>query len=121
MGSEITTLDSIKARIINAANTYFQQSGETLVEGFLPVLVDSLIDEYRIIRRFPDTFTQEQIDLDTMRYFNRKCNYFATQVIPAMYGKIGAEGLSSLTDNQVNRTWSKESYFPDVVPYCEVV
>lgn len=118
---EITTLDSIKARIVEGAQKYFEQSGEKLVDGFLPVIVDSLFDEYKVIRRFPDYFTQEQIDLDVMRYFNRKWGYIALKVIPMVYGKIGAEGLTSLTDNQVTRTWSTESHFPDVVPYCEVV
>lgn len=120
MGDEIT-VESVKTKIIDGAQKYFEQTGEPLVEGFLPLLVDSLFDEYQAARNYPDYFTAEQIDADVMQYFSRKSMYIAMVAIPAIYGKIGGEGLASLTDNQGSFTWSKENYFADVVPYCEVL
>lgn len=112
---------TVRGRIVEKAKIYFEQTGEEVSEDFLSLIVDSLFDEYKAARKFPDYFTEGQIEVDTMQYFGKKCGYFALKVIPAIYGKIGAEGLNQLTDNQVSRTWGKENYFADVTPYCEVL
>ena len=51
-----------------------------------------------------------------------RAGYVATEIIPAMLGKVGGEGLYSLVDNQVSKNWKYPFpvYLPDVVPYCEV-
>lgn len=120
MGDEIT-VESVKTKIIDGAKMYFEQTGEPLVEGFLPLFVDSLFDEYRAARNYPDYFTAEQIDADVVQYFSRKSMYIAMIAIPTIYGKIGAEGQISHSENGISRTWEDDGWFADVVPYCEVL
>lgn len=116
-----TTMQSIKRRIVENALIYFANTGEAVDDELLLLFVESLVDEYKAKRNYPDYFTEEQIETDVIQYFSRKQTYFAMKVIPAMVGKIGAEGLSSLSDNQITRSWNKEDYFSDVIPYCEVL
>ena len=119
------TLDEVKESIKDIAVQYLTAMEEESDYGekFVVLQIDSLIDEYKSIRNFPDSVDDEMIEADTIRYFNRKKSHFGTQVVPAMLTKAGAEGLETLIDNQVSKYWGKsyENYFPDVVPYCDVI
>lgn len=115
------SMQKIKESIIENALIYFETTGESIDDEFLLLLVDSLVDEYKAKRNYPAYFTEEQIDADVSAYFNRKKNYFAMKVIPAMVGKIGAEGLNSLSDNGISKVFESDTYFSDVIPYCEVL
>ena len=113
----------VGAEIFEAAQVYFEATGETVKDELLHLLVDSVIDAYKQQRNYPEDVDEETIDNDVARYFSRKKAVIATQVIPAMFGKVGAEGQSALIDNQVSRYWANEAfpvYLPDVVPYCNV-
>lgn len=116
-----TTLLKIKENIVENALIYFDITGESISDEFLLLLVDSLVDEYKSKRNYPEYFTEEQIEADAVAYFNRKKAYFATKVIPAMVGKIGAEGQVSHSENGISRTWETDAWFSDVIPYCEVL
>lgn len=120
MGEEVS-LQSIKESIVESATEYFKVTGESFREYFLLLLVDSLVDEYKSKRNYPGYFTEEQINADVTAYFKRKCTYFSMKVIPAVIGKMGAEGQISHSENGISRTWESESWFADVIPYCEVV
>jgi hypothetical protein len=61
------------------------------------------------------------IEADVLRYFKRRKNNIAFDVIPEMYGRMGAEGLSMLTDAGTSRFWTKQTILTDVVPIVEVV
>lgn len=111
----------IKEEIISKALTYFDTTGEDIKESFLFLLVDSLLDEYKTKRNYPDYFTEEQIDEDVTKYFKCKLSYFSMKVIPALVGKIGAEGQISHSENGISRTWESDAWFTDVIPYCEVL
>lgn len=115
------SMQKIKESIIENALIYFETTGESIDDEFLLLLVDSLVDEYKAKRNYPGYFTEEQIDADVAAYFNRKKNYFAMKVIPAMVGKIGAEGLNSLSDNGISKVFESDTCFSDVIPYCEVL
>lgn len=115
------SIRKIKEEIIGKALTYFDTTGEDIKESFLFLLVDSLMDEYKTKRNYPGYFTEEQVDADVAAYFNRKKTYFAMKVVPAMVGKIGAEGQVSHSENGISRTWEADAWFSDVIPYCEVV
>lgn len=119
--AETVSLDKIKEEILENAQTYFKTTGETVDDNFLLLLISSLFDEYKARRNYPAYFTNKQIEADVKSYFVRKKAYFAMKVIPAMIGKIGAEGLSSLLDNGVSRVFAADGYFYDVIPYCEVL
>lgn len=115
------SMQMMKESIIENALIYFDTTGEAISDEFLLLLVDSLMDEYKAKRNYPGYFTEKQIDADVAAYFNRKKAYFSMKVIPAMVGKIGAEGLSSLSDNGVSKVFESDTYFSDVIPYCEVL
>lgn len=115
------SLNQIKESIVNNAQEYFKVTGESFNDEFLLLLTDSLIDEYKSKRNYPDYFTDERVESDVIKYFNQKKNYFSMKVLPATIGKIGAEGQSSHSENGISRTWETDSWFSDVVPYCEVL
>ena len=114
-------MQMIKESIIENALIYFDTTGESISDEFLLLIVDSLMDEYKSKRNYPAYFTEEQIDADVSAYFNRKKAYFSMKVIPAMVGKIGAEGQVSHSENGISRTWETDTWFSDVIPYCEVL
>lgn len=120
MGSE-TTIQSIKRRIVENALIYFANTGEAVDDELLLLFVESLVDEYKAKRNYPDYFTKEQIEADVIQYFSRKQTYFAMKVIPAMIGKIGAEGQVSHSENGISRTWETDGWLDDVIGYCEVL
>lgn len=119
MGTE--NIQTIKENIVESAIVYFTQTGEKFSDDFLSILVDSLVDEYKGKRQYPAYFTDEQIEVDVTRYFNRKKTYFAMRAIPEIVGKIGAEGQKTHSENGINREWNPEAYLADVIPYCEVI
>ena len=111
----------IKESIVENALIYFETTGESIDDEFPLLLVDSLMDEYKAKRNYPAYFTEKQVDADVAAYFNRKKSYFSMKVIPAMVGKIGAEGQVSHSENGISRTWETDAWFSDVIPYCEVL
>ena len=114
----------METEILAAVQTYLKYTGETVDSDFLSLLVQSVIESYKQQRRYPDGMSDEAIAADVQKYFTNKKSVVATQVIPAILGKVGAEGQSALIDNQVSRYWANEAfpvYLPDVVPYCEVI
>lgn len=111
----------MEEEILEKSKVYFLQTGEKYSDDFLLLLIESLISEYKKRRNYPDYFTDQQIAEDVERYFQNKQSYFAVKVIPAMVGRIGAEGQSSHSENGISRSWEPDSWFDDVIPYCEVV
>lgn len=107
--------------ILEKTKVYFLQTGEKYSDEFLLLLIESLVDEYKKRRNYPYYFDDQQISEDIERYFQNKQSYFAAKVIPAMVGKIGAEGQSSHSENGISRVWEADQWFNDVIPYCEVV
>ncbi len=107
--------------IFELTKTYFQMMDEDLSDDFIKLLVASLIDEYKTRRAYPSTYTAEMIQKDVDRYFSLRKSNVAMKLIPEEYGRIGAEGLSMLTDNTVTRMWKNSVILNDVVPICEVV
>lgn len=121
MGETERQIEKLKEEMLDSIEVYFKQTGEKADEDFVLLLIDSLVDEYKAKRNYPDYFTDEQITGDMIVYFTRKKTYFAMKVIPAMVGKIGAEGQVSHSENGISRTWEAEGWFDDVIPYCEVI
>lgn len=121
MGITDQQTEKIKDEILEGVSVYFKQTGEKLDDDFVLLLIESLIDEYKSKRNYPAYFTDEQISVDVAAYFSRKKTYFAMKVIPAMVGKIGAEGQVSHSENGISRTWEADGWFDDVIGYCEVL
>ena len=113
----------MEQEILSLVQTYLAETGDPPSEDFLILLIDSVIEAYKNQRRYPADMDADAIQADTEKYFSYRKGYVAMEVIPAMLGKVGGEGLYSLVDNQVSKNWKTPFpvYLPDVVPYCEVV
>ncbi len=113
----------MEGEILTLAQLYFSHTGEEVSSDFLLLLIERIVGDYKEQRNYPDSLDDEAINADVEKYFSRRKGYIATEVIPAMVGKVGGEGLYSLVDNQVSKNWKYPYpvYLPDVVPYCEVI
>ena len=113
----------MEQNVLEAVQTYMGYTGETVPNDFLLLLIQRVIEDYQKQRNYPEGTDAATIAADTEKYFNVRCGYIATEVIPAMLGKVGGEGLYSLVDNQVSKNWKYPFpvYLPDVVPYCGVI
>lgn len=113
----------MEQEILELVQTYLEYTGETVSDNFLLVLIQRVIGDYKEQRCYPAGLSAEDIDADVEKYFSMRKGYVATEIIPAMLGKVGGEGLYSLVDNQVSKNWKYPFpvYLPDVVPYCEVM
>lgn len=76
---------------------------------------------YKKLRAYPPDYTQVMIEDDVYRYFYTHKTYIAAQVIPELYGRVGAEGLAMLTDASTTRMWKNNEILSDVVPIAQVV
>lgn len=114
-------MEDLLNEILECTKSYFTKMDEDITEDFQLSLIKSAIDWYKTIRNYPKTYTDEMIEADVIRYFSRRKNNLAFEVIPELYGRIGGEGLSMLTDAGTSRFWTKSTIFNDVLPICEVV
>ena len=113
----------MEQEILTIVKAYLDYTGETVSDDFLLILINRVIEDYKEQRCYPDGTEAAVIAEDTAKYFANKKHYVASEVIPAMLGTVGGEGLYSLVDNQVSKNWKYPFpvYLPDVVPYCGVV
>lgn len=113
----------MEQELLSMVQTYMEYTGETVSDNFVLLLIQRVIGDYKEQRNYPADMEENAIQEDVEAYFAKKAGYIATEVIPAMLGKVGAEGHSALIDNQVSRYWANEAfpvYLPDVVPFCGV-
>lgn len=111
----------MEQEILKLTKIYFAQMDEDISEDFQKMLIRAVIDNYKNLRNYPASYTEGMIDADVERYFERRMNNIAFEIIPEMYGRIGAEGLSMLTDAGTTRMWKNMTILHDVTPICEVI
>lgn len=120
-------MGKLEEELLEALKNYYMFIGETELgdddesDTFLLQLIRSVIDLYKTYRDYPDSYTDEMIEEDVLKYFERRKNDVAMTIVPELHGRIGAEGLSMLTDNGITRMWQKSTLLNDVTPICEVV
>ena len=114
-------MEELEQELFDLTKNYFDLMDEEISDEFLMSLVRSIIDYYKTMRNYPESYTDEAIETDALRYFKNRKNNIAMDIIPEMYGRIGAEGLSMLTDNGITRMWKNSTILHDVTPLCEVV
>lgn len=107
--------------ILEIARLYFTEIGENLSDEFIFSLINSLIDYYKVLRNYPDAYTDEMIEADVNRYFSRRKNNVAMEILPEMYGRIGGEGLAMMVDAGTTRYWKNMTILNDVTPICEIL
>lgn len=111
----------MEEEILSMTKSYFKMVGEDLSDEIQLLLIRSLIDNYKAKRAYPAFYTQEMIDEDVNRFLEIRKSEIAMEIIPEMYGRVGGEGLSMLTDAGTSRFFAKSTLLHDVVPICEVV
>lgn len=111
----------MEEEILSMTKSYFKMVGEDLSDEIQILLIRSLIDNYKAKRAYPAFYTQEMIDADVNRFLEIRKSEIAMEIIPEMYGRVGGEGLSMLTDAGTTRMWKNSTLLHDVVPICEVV
>lgn len=111
----------MEEEILSMTKSYFKMVGEDLSDEIQLLLIRSLIDNYKAKRAYPAFYTQEMIDEDVNRFLEIRKSEIAMEIIPEMYGRVGSEGLSMLTDAGTTRMWKNSTLLHDVVPICEVV
>ena len=111
----------MEQEILKLTKIYFAQMDEDISEEFQKILIRAVIDNYKNLRNYPESYTEGMIDADVERYFERRMSNIAFEIIPEMYGRIGAEGLSMLTDAGTTRMWKNMTILHDVTPICEVI
>lgn len=94
------------------------QEDDDFSEAILAIKVKNAIREIKSARMYPKSYTEEMMisDLET--------NYYSTIVNLARYdyNQIGAEGESSHSEGDVDRTWvDRNSYFNGVIPFVKVI
>ena len=107
--------------ILALTRAYFNKMDESIGDDFQILLIQSAIDNYKNLRNYPESYTDEMIDNDVISYFGRRKANVAMEVIPEMYGRFGAEGLALLTDAGTVRQFKNMTLFADVTPICEVI
>lgn len=111
----------MEQEILKLTKEYFARMDEDIDESFQLAMIRSVIDYYKNLRNYPESYTEGMIDKDVERYFERRMANIAFEIIPEMYGRMGAEGLSMLTDAGTTRMWKNMTILHDVTPICEVV
>lgn len=114
-------MDELRDELLELSQTYFNKMDEDFDRDFVSLLIDSAIDQYKALRAYPESYNDEMIEADVMRYFGRRKANVAFDVIPELYGRVGSEGLSMLTDAGTTRMWTQSKIFSDVAPICEVI
>lgn len=116
-GSVSMTLEELQEEIVSDLTTELQ-GDDDFNASILAVKVKNAIKEIKSARMYPSSYTEEMIisDLET--------NYYSTIVNLARYdyNQIGAEGESSHSEGDVDRTWvDRNSYFNGVIPFVKVI
>ena len=114
-------MNELEQEILLLTKSYFEKMDEDISEDFQLQMIRSAIDYYKTLRDYPESYTDEAINADVIRYFSRRKHHIAFEVVPEIYGRMGAEGLALLTDAGTVRQYKVVTMFNDVTPICEVV
>lgn len=107
--------------ILEISMEYFKVMDKDVDEDFVLLFIQSVMDEYKTLRNYPDDFTDEMIEADVVQYFSRRKNNVAMKLVPELFGRAGGEGLAMMVDAGTTRYWVQTNLLSDVTPYCEVI
>lgn len=109
-------MEEITATVVVKANSYFNSIDELKGQQVSEFLVDFVIEKYKHLRQYPQSFSQEKIESDIWNNINT-----ITMAVVDVYLKIGAEGETSHNENGVNITYENAyvsaSVFKNVFPF----
>ena len=81
-----------------------EESEETILREIL----NDVISEVKIRRRYPSDMTEEQINADLLKYI-----WVIKKVTSGRYDKLGASSEDGHSENGVNRTFTEETKLLD--------
>jgi len=77
-------------------------------EAILTEILNDVISEVKLRRRYPVNMTEEQIDADLQKYI-----WVIKKVAGGRYDKLGASSEDGHSENGVNRTFTEEAKLLD--------
>lgn len=77
-------------------------------EAILTEILNDVISEVKLRRRYPANMTEEQIDADLQKYI-----WVIKKVAGGRYDKLGASSEDGHSENGVNRTFTEEAKLLD--------
>lgn len=77
-------------------------------EAILTEILNDVISEVKLRRRYPANMTEEQIDADLQKYI-----WVIIKVAGGRYDKLGASSEDGHSENGVNRTFTEEAKLLD--------
>ena len=77
-------------------------------EAILTEILNDVISEVKLRRRYPVNMTEEQIDADLQKYI-----WVINKVAGGRYDKLGASSEDGHSENGVNRTFTEEAKLLD--------
>lgn len=103
----------VETKLLNDIKTYLGEGEDSL----LLLLINRAIANVEIKRNYPDHWTEDMIDDDMEKY-----QYVIFDAVVYAYGKMGAEGESSHSENGIVRSYVDESkLYVDVIPFVKVL
>lgn len=111
-----TLAETIKEKVTE----YFNDLPDMQDETPSSLLIDFVIEKYKQVRKYPRSFTNEQIEEDILSHTTT----IAMGVVDLKM-KEGAEGETSHSENSINRSYENayisSSIFKGVLPYTEII
>lgn len=93
-----------------------RQSNDSLSQQQLLSKVKDAIREVRMMRDFPDSYTEDEIAIDLNRYFST-----IKGLARYDYNQIGAEGETAHSESGESRTWKdRRELLIGVIPFARV-
>ena len=99
----------MKKLILNNLKLYFGDEFNDN-EALLEVITDKVIANVKMYRRYPDSYTDEDINKDLARYQSK-----IEDVIIALFNRAGVEGQTMHQENNVNVSFVSEGRLYDFV------
>lgn len=85
-------------------------------EAILTEILNDVISEVKLRRRYPVNMTKEQIDADLQKYI-----WVIKKVAGGRYDKLGASSEDGHSENGVNRTFTEEAKLLDgIVAFADL-
>lgn len=121
--SKIAINESTIANIKSCVTTYCTESGESISDSMVSMVIDMLVQKFVAVRSFPSACTSDYINSTTDAYFSANSARIAFK-IPMIVGRMGSEGETSHNENGLSRQFQSADplydVFPDVVQYAKV-
>ena len=102
------TMNELTEYVCGKAKDYVTETGETMTEFPLSI-VDFVIEHISQNCHFPSHFEEKNIVLD----LSKGKNTLAMACVE-IYGKVGAEGQKSHSENGINRTYDSSWISPSI-------